>query len=80
MCLVLFAVVGCSTSCKVRAKAKGVMEQQNMVIHSILKVRSKKEIAGEIQKNKRLSLSEAVLEEGLESIVESNEKLIGGLK
>ena len=76
---ILIGATGCSMMCKVNQKATKVLKQQNVVIESILKER-KVTINDEVKKSENLLRSEQVLRVGLMGIVDSNEKLMGGLR
>ncbi len=76
--LILVVLSGCATNCKLKGQVLGVLRRQNSVLDSLLKSRKSKNLQELIAQNKVLKQNEDTLTFGLNSVKESNQKLIGG--
>tara|TARA_Y100001935_G_C17301572_1_gene509567 strand:- start:143 stop:421 length:279 start_codon:yes stop_codon:yes gene_type:complete len=76
--LVLVVLGGCATNCKLNGQALGVLRRQNSVLDSLLKSRKSKGLQEIVSQNQILQKNENTLIFGINSVRESNQKLIGG--
>ncbi|MBY0316345.1 MAG: hypothetical protein K2Q26_12535 [Bdellovibrionales bacterium] len=79
MFLIMLVVVGgCATNCKLKGQVLGVLQRQNSVLDSLLKSRKSNDQQEAVAQNQTLQKSESTLIYGINSVMESNNKLIGG--
>lgn len=80
MYLVILVVLGgCATNCKLKGQVLGVLRRQNAVLDAILKSRKANELQETIGQNQTLRKNEETLIFGINSVLDSNQKMIGGL-
>lgn len=78
--LILVVLGGCATNCKLKGQVLGVLHRQNSVLDRLLKSRKSSDLQEAISQSQILQKSENTLLYGINGVLESNEKLIGGIK
>lgn len=76
--VLVFVLGGCATNCKLKGKVLGVLRRQNAVLDGLLKSRKSSEVQDGVAQSEVLKKHEQTLIYGINSVAESNNKIIGG--